>query len=91
MLCGALQDGVFQPYHDLLPYHQFSVTLPKTRLPSISQVLNSITDAEYIKLRQGMQRYWRAFVWHPLAGGQAYNYTIQSLHSRVQHHLAGMY
>jgi hypothetical protein len=87
----CVQDGVYQPYHDLLPYQQFSVTLPRARLASISQVLNSITDAEYTRLRQGMQQYWRAFVWHPLAGGQAYNYTIQSLHRRVQHHLAGLY
>ena len=85
------QDGVYQPYHDLLPYQQFSVTLPKARLASISQVLRSITDEEYVRLRQGMQVYWRAFVWHPLAGGQAYNYTIQSLHHRVQHHLAGLF
>lgn len=85
------QDGVYQPYHDLLPYQQFSVTLPKARLASISQVLRSITDEEYVRLRQGVQVYWRAFVWHPLAGGQAYNYTIQSLHHRVQHHLAGLF
>lgn len=86
-----IQDGVYQPYHDLLPYPQFSITLSKSRLPSIAQVLGSISDEEYIKLRQGMQQYWRAFVWHPLAGGQAYNYTIQSLHHRVQHHLGGLY
>jgi hypothetical protein len=85
------QDGVFQPYHDLLPYHTFSVTLPKSRLPSITQILGSINDVDYIRLRQGLQRWWPAFVWHPVAGGRAYNFTLQSLQRRVHNQMAGLY
>ncbi len=33
-----VQDGVTQPYQDLLPYHEFSVRLTKARLPHITQV-----------------------------------------------------
>lgn len=86
-----LQDGVYQPFHDLLPYHKFSITLPKARLGSITQVLSSVSDADYIKLRHGLQQYWPAFVWHPLAGGQAYNYTLQSLEVRLRNHKAGLF
>lgn len=86
-----VQDGVYQPYQDLLPYQQFSIRLPKHRLPHIAEVLSSISDEEYIRLRQGVAKYWRAFVWHPKWGGEAYNYTIKSLELRAHNHLAGVY
>jgi hypothetical protein len=82
---------VYQPYHDLLPYHKFSVTLPKARLASITQVLSSISDAEYIELRRGLTQHWRAFVWHPLVGGQAYNHTLRSLQARLHNQMAGLF
>jgi hypothetical protein len=87
----CVQDGVYQPYHDLLPYNDFSVTLSKAQLPSIRQILDNISDAEYVKLRQGLQKYWRAFVWPQSGGGEAYQYTIQSLLVRVQHRMAGLF
>eukprot|EP00775_Hariotina_reticulata_P004063 gene4063-4310_t len=86
-----VQDGVHQPYQDLLPYHEFSIRLPKARLPHIAEVLEDISDRDYRRLRAGVAQYWHAFVWHPSWGGQAYNYTMQSLQRRAYDHLAGLY
>ncbi|KAF8062027.1 glucuronosyltransferase [Scenedesmus sp. PABB004] len=85
-----VQDGVHQPYQDQLPYHEFSVRLPKARLPHVSAVLAAIKPAEYAALRAGLARHWPAFVWHPRAGGQAYNYTISSLRARAHNLLGGL-
>lgn len=90
-LFAWLQDGVYQPFQDLLPYHDFSVRLPKSRLPHITEILTAIPDEEYVKLRQGVAKYWPAFVWHPKWGGQAYDYVIRSLAARANNHLAELY
>jgi hypothetical protein len=44
-----------------------------------------------MKLREGLAQHWRAFVWHPKWGGQAYNYTIKSLEQCAYDLQAGMY
>uniref|UniRef100_A0A383VC23 Exostosin GT47 domain-containing protein n=1 Tax=Tetradesmus obliquus TaxID=3088 RepID=A0A383VC23_TETOB len=86
-----VQDGVHQPFEDQLPYNAFSVRLPRARLPHIVQLLSAIPEEQYIKLRQGLAQNWRAFVWLPKFGGQAYNYTIKSLRRRATDLQAGLY
>lgn len=86
-----VQDGVYQPYQDLLPYDEFSVRIPKARLPHIAEVLASISDDEYRALRAGVAKHWPAFVWHPSWGGQAYNLTMQSLEQRAHNFLGGLF
>jgi hypothetical protein len=88
---ACLQDAVFQPYEDLLPYHTFSVRVPSSRLPQLLHILRAIPDAEAIAMRQALALHWRAFVWHPDWGGQAYNYTIASLQQRLTSLLAQHY
>jgi hypothetical protein len=91
LLPTPLQDGMHQPFEDQLPYNSFSVRLPRSRLPHIADLLSAIPDEQYIKLRKGLAKYWRAFVWHPKWGGQAYNYTIRSLQQRSHDLAAGLY
>jgi hypothetical protein len=86
-----LQDGIHQPFEDQLPYEAFSVRLPRARLPLIVDLLSSIPEEQYIQLRQGLAKHWRAFVWHPRRGGQAYNYTIMSLRRRANDLQAGLH
>jgi hypothetical protein len=74
---------VYQPYEGLIPYHEFSVRLPKSRLQHIADILKAIPDEQYKALRMGMRKYWPAFIWHPGYGGLAYNYTISSLQQRL--------
>lgn len=49
-----LQDGVYQSYEDLLPYSQFSVRFPRSRIPAIVKLLSDTTDQEYLQLRAGV-------------------------------------
>ena len=79
----AQQDGVQQPYEDLLPYDQFSLRISKPRLRQLSDLLRSIPPDHYARLRAGLGLYWRAFVWDPAKGGRAYNMTIAALQRRA--------
>ncbi|KAG2489763.1 hypothetical protein HYH03_011714 [Edaphochlamys debaryana] len=89
MLSGCIpviiQDTVYQPYEadGILPYHKFSVRLPKSDIPNIVPILRSIPIERQNKMRMEMVEYHRAFLWDPSLGGQAYNYTIRALEQRV--------
>lgn len=65
------QDDIYQAYEDQLPYSEFSVRLPSSSIPDIIALLSEISDEEYLKLRAGMLKFWRAFVWDTAIGGQA--------------------
>jgi hypothetical protein len=91
LLLLLVQDGVHQPFEDQLPYEAFSIRLPQARLPHIVELLSAIPNEQYIRLREGLAKHWRAFVWHPRWGGQAYNYTIMSLRRRAIDLQAGLY
>jgi hypothetical protein len=91
LLPALLQDGIHQPFEDQLPYESFSIRLPQSRLTHIVQLLSAIPDEQYIKLREGLAKHWRAFVWHPKWGGQAYEYTVRSLRQRSHDLPAGLY
>ena len=41
--------------------------------------LRSISEEEQRKMRLIMAQHYRAFIWEPSHGGQAYNYTMHSL------------
>jgi hypothetical protein len=80
---ACLQDSVYQPYQDTLPYSRFSIRLPKSRLPHLVSILQAIPDAEYLALRRNLAVYWPAFVWDIQQGGKAYLYTMFSLQLRL--------
>jgi|LauGreDrversion2_5_1035112.scaffolds.fasta_scaffold43963_2 hypothetical protein len=74
-----LQDHVFQPFEDMIPYEEFSVRVAKRDIPNLISILRAITEEEQRKMRLRMAEYYRAFIWEPAHGGLAYNFTIDSL------------
>lgn len=69
-LC-CCQDDIYQPWEDQLPYDEFSVRLPRSSIPDIVPLLSEVTDTEYLALRAGLAKHWRAFVWDTAVGGIA--------------------
>lgn len=65
------QDDIYQPWEDQLPYSEFSARLPKASIPDIVPLLSEITDEEYLNLRAGLAKHWRAFIWDRTVGGTA--------------------
>ncbi|KAF6261895.1 hypothetical protein COO60DRAFT_713350 [Scenedesmus sp. NREL 46B-D3] len=78
-----IQDDVYQAWEDLLPYPDFSVRLPKSRIAALPELLAAIPDKDYLALRAGVARHWRAFVWSRGVGGTAYDHMLASLQSRM--------
>lgn len=52
--------------------------------PQLADILRSISPEELTRLRQGVSKYWRAFIWDQQAGGQAYNFTVLGLQRRYR-------
>jgi hypothetical protein len=71
--CCALhpQDDIYQPWEDQLPYSEFSVRLPHSSIPDIVPLLSEVSDEDYLQLRAGLVKHWRAFVWDKAIGGTA--------------------
>ncbi|KAI8471154.1 MAG: exostosin family-domain-containing protein [Monoraphidium minutum] len=86
-----VQDGVQQPYEDLLPYAAFSLRLPTPGLPQLLDALAAVTPDHYSRLRAGLGAHWRAFLWGPAAGGRAYEVTVASLRRRATAALGGQF
>jgi len=86
-----VQDGVSQPWEDMLPYEEFSVRIPQRRIPQIAALLAAVPDETYLALRTGVARHWRAFVWTDDVGGEAYDFMIRSLRVRWRRLSARMY
>lgn len=77
-----IQDGVFQPYEDLLPYETFSVRLQLSDIPNIVRILKQVTPEEHLAMRRALARIHTSFGWDE--HGTAYNATIASLHRRYK-------
>ncbi len=82
-----IQDGVHQPFDDVLPYHEFALRLPQADIERLDAILRAVTPAELRLLQAGVRRYHRAFVWGE--AGEAYAFTVKSLRRRLQALLAG--
>lgn len=63
--------------------------LPRAALPHIVETLSAISDEDYLRLRAGLARHWRAFVWDRRVGGRAYDVLIASLAERARRIAAG--
>jgi hypothetical protein len=91
----VIQDGVHQPYDDVLPYDAFSLRLPSSDVANLDAVLRGVSDAELRALQAGLRRFHRAFLWAPAMPdataypGEAYQWLIKSLHRRLHNILAG--
>jgi hypothetical protein len=83
-----IQDGVHQPFDDVLPYHEFSIRLPQADIGRLDAILRAVTPSELRLLQAGVRRFHRAFVWGE-GQGDAYAWTVRSLQRRLQAVLAG--
>jgi hypothetical protein len=79
-----IQEHVFMPYEDLLPYDDFSLRLNNADLPFLREILRAISDTQYKRLLAGVFQYRDAFHWDDSWGSQAFDYTIASLRRRSQ-------
>ncbi|PSC75115.1 exostosin-like glycosyltransferase [Micractinium conductrix] len=83
MLTGCvpviIQEHVFHPYEDILPYESFSLRLTNDDIPNLREILRGVTDEQYRRLVQNVVRHAAAFSWYPESGGSAFNYTIATL------------
>jgi hypothetical protein len=52
-----LQDHVFQPYEDVIPYDDFSIRLASKDVPSIKQLLEAVSPAEWRRLHEGLKKW----------------------------------
>ncbi|KAL4856557.1 putative glycosyltransferase [Chlorella vulgaris] len=77
-----IQEHVFQPYEDLLPYETFSLRLSNADLPKLREILRGVSNAHYKQLLAGVFRFRHAFHWDEDRGSQAFDYTIASLRRR---------
>lgn len=86
MVCGCvpiiIQEHVYQPFEDLLPYEEFSIRLNNDDIPNLPQILRSVTPEQHAALQHGLEKYWPAFVWDRDHGGKAFDYTALSLRRR---------
>ncbi len=98
MACGCVplivQDGVHQPFDDVLPYHEFSLRLPQAEIDRLDDVLRDVSPAELRALQAGVRRFHKAFIWSDGVNGnggegEAYQWMIRSLQRRVQNLFAG--
>ncbi|EFN54895.1 hypothetical protein CHLNCDRAFT_135016 [Chlorella variabilis] len=77
-----VQEHVFQPLEDVLPYEAFSIRLTNDDLPQLREILRGITEAQYRELMTGLLRYSLALSWDTSLGGTAFDYTISALRRR---------
>jgi hypothetical protein len=91
-LCVPLivQPNVAQPFSELLPFENFSVSVRHDDLHRLPAILEAVNDARHEAMQRSM-RYWRsAFDWFaPNDRIGAYAFTIYSLCLRAQETTAG--
>lgn len=89
MLAGCVpvvvQEHVFQPYEDVLPFETFSLRLSNADLPKLREILRGVSAAQYKRLLAGVFQYREVFHWDDLWGSRAFDYTIASLRRRYLH------
>jgi len=77
-----IQESVFQPYEDVLPYEDFSIRLNNDDIPHLPKILRAVTPEKLEALQKGVAKYWPALVWPQEENGKAFDYTILSLRRR---------
>ncbi|KAG1660173.1 hypothetical protein FOA52_005273 [Chlamydomonas sp. UWO 241] len=87
----VIQDHVYQPFEDVIPYDEMSVRVAKADIPDLVSILRSVTSAEESAMRLRMANHYKAYIWEPAHGGAAYNYTLHSLYKRLHHMWGELY
>lgn len=95
MLTGCIpviiQEHVFQPLEEVLPYEEFSLRLNNADIERLPELLRSISAERLAALRKGVETYWPAFVWEPEVGGRAFDYAVLALRRRYMRFKAMYY
>lgn len=78
-----VQDYVYQPFEDFLPYEEFAVRLPVSDIPRMIEVLRSYTEQDMARMRAALARHFRAFLWDREYGGEAYEWTLRALQRKL--------
>jgi hypothetical protein len=88
-----IQNHVFQPFEELLPYEEFSVRVDVKNVPRLIPLLRAFTTDQLNQMRYAMAKYWKTFIWHstPSTRGLAYNYTLKALRKRMHNLNAEFY
>lgn len=86
-----LQDGVYQPWEDLLPYRDFSLRFRFDEIKDMVASLRAMEPERVLEMYRALRKVHKAFVWPRRLGGTAYAMTIASLHSRLQRFQGAIY
>jgi len=78
----VIQEHVYQPFEDVLPYEEFSLRLNNADIHRLPDLLRAIGPERLAALQRGLQKYWPAFVWHTEEGGKAFEYAMLELRRR---------
>ncbi|KAG2454703.1 hypothetical protein HYH02_000540 [Chlamydomonas schloesseri] len=86
--CGCVpvvvQDSVYQPLWDVVPYEEFAVVVPRAQLHRLPQLLDAVTPEQLARLQAGLVTWHRAFLYrHHSPAGLAFNYTLAALKKRL--------
>lgn len=77
-----IQENVFQPFEDVLPYEDFSIRLNNEDIPFLPSILRAISPERIEALQQNLAKYWPSMIWPPEDQGRAFDYTVLSLRRR---------
>jgi hypothetical protein len=77
-----IQENVFQPYEDILPYEEFSIRLNNEDIPHLPSILRAISSERLEELQKNLKKYWQSMIWPSEDQGRAFDYTILSLRRR---------
>jgi len=78
-----LNDRVLLPYHNVLPWEEFSLHLSKSQIPVLASALRNISETSQRRMRMALRLYKRGFIWWR-PEGLAYEFTLAALGQRVE-------
>eukprot|EP00798_Chlamydomonas_sp_ICE-L_P021835 gene21835-28865_t len=79
-----IQDNIYNPFEDVLPYDEFSIRLTSEEIPNLLDHLNAVSPSKLISMYESLAKHHRAFLWPADLGGAAYELAISSIYDRVK-------
>ncbi|GIL81236.1 hypothetical protein Vretimale_1194 [Volvox reticuliferus] len=86
-----IQDHIYQPLWDVVPFEEFSLRLSRTDVTDLVEHLDDVTPEQLARLQAGVEKHHRAFMWDTHYGGLAYNFTVTALKRRAISFWSGNY
>ena len=78
-----VNDRMLFPYHNILPWQDFSLHLSKRRIPELASILRNVSLGAQQRMHAKLRKYKRGFVWWR-PEGLAYEYTLAALGQRIE-------